>query len=128
MTGDIDERGFLPPWTRFTAGWPFSSFGASEKSVSWLLRTKPPTVRFEPNTDSTVVVMDTTFPAASTTTKWLVPADSWVASFPCGGTTMMFPGGGAGPAFSPMSWARRRKYAGSSSRSDGTAVNCGSST
>ena len=98
--GDIDERGFFPPCALFTAARPFSSVGASEKSVSWLLRTKPPTVRFEPNTDSTVVVIDTTLPDASTTTKWLVPADSWVASLPCGGTTMIFPGGGAGPAFS----------------------------
>ena len=58
--------------------------------MSWLLSTKPPTVRPEPNTDSTVVVIDTTLPSASTTTKWLVPADSVVASRPRG--TEILPG------------------------------------
>src|SRR5258708_40178009 len=112
MMGDIDERGFFPPCTLFTAACPFSSVGASEKSVSWLLRTKPPTVRFEPNTDSTVVVIDTTLPDASTTTKWLGPAGSWGASFPFGGTTNIFSRGGAGPGLSPHKCPPRRQEAG----------------
>src|SRR5882724_11955410 len=61
MTGAIDERGRFPPCTAFAMG-PCSSVGRKEKSVSWLFSTKPPTVRPEPNTDSTVVVMETTFP------------------------------------------------------------------
>ena len=103
MTGAIDERGRLPPCTALATGWP-ASVGVNEKSVSWLLSTKPPTVRPEPNIDSTVVVMETTSPSASTTTKWLVPADSAVASWPRG--TAMSPGGGAAPACSPISCAR----------------------
>ena len=95
MTGAIEERGRLPPCTAFATSWP-PSVGTKEKSVSWLLRTNPPTVRPEPKIDSTVVVMDTTSPSASTTTKWLVPADSVVASRPRG--TGMSPGAGAGPA------------------------------
>jgi hypothetical protein len=43
--------------------------GRNEKSVSWLFRKKPPTARPEPNNDSTEVVIDTTSPSASTTTK-----------------------------------------------------------
>src|ERR1700680_4892766 len=72
MTGAIEERGRLPPCTAFATGWP-PSVGRNEKSVSWLFSTKPAAVRPEPKIDSTVVVMDTTSPSASTTTKWLGP-------------------------------------------------------
>ena len=78
--------------------------GAKAKSVNWLFSTKPPTVRPEPNTDSTVVVIDTTLPSASTTTKWLVPADSLVVSRPRG--SAISPGCGGGPARTPISCAR----------------------
>src|SRR5438105_2948362 len=47
-----------------------------------------------------VVVMDTTLPCASTITKWLVPADSAVASRPRGAARS--PGSGAAPARNPL--------------------------
>ncbi len=68
MTGAMDERGRLPGATAFATGRP-SSTGRNEKSVSWLFRKNPPTARPEPNSDSTVVVIETTSPPASTTTK-----------------------------------------------------------
>jgi len=77
----MDERGRLPGATALATGRP-SSTARDEKSVSWLLRKNPPTARPEPNSDSTDVVIDATSPAASTTTKWLVPATSTVASAP----------------------------------------------
>src|SRR5215217_6174109 len=80
--GDIDERGRLPAATALAAGAPSSRVGVNEKSVSWLLRKKPAAIRPEPNTLSTVVVMLTASPSASTTTKWDVPAGSVVASGP----------------------------------------------
>ena len=45
-------------------------------------RKKPAAIRPEPNTLSTVVVMLTALPSASTTTKCEVPAGSLVASAP----------------------------------------------
>ena len=69
ITGVIDERGRLPGATAFATGRPEASTGRNEKSVSWLLRKKPPTARPEPNSDSTDVVIETTSPSASTTTK-----------------------------------------------------------
>jgi hypothetical protein len=51
----------LPAATALAAGWP-SSLGVKEKSVSWLLRKKPSTIRPLPKMLSTVVVMLTAFP------------------------------------------------------------------
>ncbi len=42
ITGDIDERGRLPPATALAIGLPASSKARNEKSVSWLLRKNPP--------------------------------------------------------------------------------------
>ena len=72
----------MPGATALAAGAPSRCRGSNEKSVSWLLRKKPAAIRPEPNTLSTVVVMLTAFPAASTMTKWEVPAGSIVASGP----------------------------------------------
>ena len=80
ITGDIEERGRLPGAAALAAGAPSFSVGEKLKSVSWLLRKKPPTMRPEPKTLSTVVVIETTLPAASTMTKCEVPAASSVAS------------------------------------------------
>ena len=105
ITGAIDERGRLPPATAFATGAP-SATGRNEKSVSWLFSMKPPTARPEPNSDSTVVVIETMLPSRSTTTKWEVPAASIVASAPrwigagC-------PAAGAGPGAAPINAARR---------------------
>ncbi len=107
MIGAMDERGRLRPCTALASGPPLSSAGRNEKSVSWLLRTNPPTVRPDPNTDSTVVVIDTTLPAASMMTKWLVPSDSTVASLPRAPGSR--PGAGGGPACSPINPARARR-------------------
>src|SRR6185503_911473 len=89
IAGVIEERGLLPGATALAAGRPCASRGRKLKSVIWLLRKKPSTIRPEPNRDSTVVVIDTTLPAASRTTKWEVPVGSSVASraavrAPCG--------------------------------------------
>jgi hypothetical protein len=69
IIGTIEERGRLPGATAFATGRPMSSTGANEKSVIWLLRKKPSTIRPLPKMDSTVVVIDTTLPAASRTMK-----------------------------------------------------------
>ncbi|MNL71401.1 hypothetical protein D3C87_1965460 [compost metagenome] len=71
-----------------------------------MLRKKPPTIRPEPNTLSTVVVIDTTLPIGSTMTMWVVPAGSWVLSGPTTGAPLGRPKLGAGPAVSPISLAR----------------------
>ena len=57
---------------------------------------KPPTARPEPNSDSTVVVIETMLPSRSTTTKWEVPLASIVASAPRWIGAGM-PAAGAGP-------------------------------
>ena len=57
MVGDMDERGRLPGWTALGSRRPSSSRAVKEKSVSWLLRKNPPTIRPDPNGLSTVVVM-----------------------------------------------------------------------
>ncbi len=100
------ERGRLPASTRLAAGRPSLSLGAKEKSVSWLFSTKPSTIRPEPNTLSTEVVMETTFPWRSTTTKCEVPPASRVASAPATDAPGGSPGAGAGPAVSSISLAR----------------------
>ena len=56
--------------------------GRKEKSVIWLLRKKPSTIRPLPKMDSTVVVIDTTLPAASRTMKCEVPVGSSVGPRP----------------------------------------------
>jgi hypothetical protein len=66
----------LPGATALAIGCPAASIGANEKSVIWLLRKKPSTIRPLPKMDSTVVVIETTLPAASRTTKCEVPATS----------------------------------------------------
>src|SRR5205085_11199756 len=65
IIGVIDERGRLPGATALAAGRPSASRGEKEKSVIWLLRKKPSTIRPDPKMLSTVVVIDTTLPAAS---------------------------------------------------------------
>src|SRR5688572_17941239 len=124
MTGAIEERGRLPPATAFATGAP-STTGRYEKSVSWLSSTNPPTARPEPNSDSTVVVIETMFPSPSITTKWDVPLASIVASAPrwIGAGT---PAAGAGPGAAPINAARRAKYPASSNPSTGTGTNAGS--
>ena len=95
----------MPAATALATGAPLASVGAKEKSVSWLLRKKPAAIRPEPKMDSTVVVMLTALPRASTTTKCEVPAGSWVAS----GPVKMPPGGepaGTGPRLDRASSAR----------------------
>jgi hypothetical protein len=72
----------LAPATALAAGRPSASVGEKLKSVIWLLRKKPSTIRPEPKMLSTVVVMLTTLPALSPTMKWLVPAGSSVRSAP----------------------------------------------
>src|SRR3546814_9643030 len=74
IAGVIDERGRLPPAIAFAAGTgPLAGF--QEKSVSWLLRKKPSTMRPDPKYDSIVVVIDTALPRASTMTMWLVRSE-----------------------------------------------------
>ncbi len=90
MVGDMDERGRLPASTRLAAWRPWASTGARAKSVSSLLSIMPPAIRPDPKGASTVAVMETTSPAASTITKWVVPGASAVVSRP----TLS----GAGPA------------------------------
>ncbi len=70
MVGAMLLRGRLrgPAW--------FAPPGAKSKSVSSLLRMKPPAMMRLPNGASTLVVMDATLPCASTMTKWLVPGTS----------------------------------------------------
>ncbi len=55
---------------------------------------------------STEVVMETTFPQRSATTKCDVPPASRVPSLPSAGAPGGSPGSGAGPAVSPISLAR----------------------
>ena len=80
--GDIDERGFFSGAGALAIGWPWASTARNEKSVSWLFRKKPAAMRCEPKGASTVVVMETTSPRPSTTTKWLVPYSGPVPSAP----------------------------------------------
>ena len=75
IVGAIELRGRLPPSTRFATRYP-SFTGTMSKSVSWLLRIAPSTVRPEPNGPSTVVVTSTTLPAPSVTARSVVPATS----------------------------------------------------
>ena len=77
--GDIDDRGRLPPSTRFATGTPFS-FGTNEKSVSSLLSRKPRTMICEPNTFSIVVVIAIALPKPSTTEMCEVDASSRLRS------------------------------------------------
>ena len=106
IVGDIALRGRLRGATALAAGVPSDCFGAKEKSVSWLLRKKPPTMRPSPKMLSTVVVMETTLPHWSTTTKWVVPPGSRVWSGPKFGAPFGLPGRGGGPATGPISLAR----------------------
>src|SRR4029078_11430317 len=73
IDGTIDERGRLPGATALATARPSASTGAKEKSVSWLLRKKPSTIRPVPKMLSTVVVIDTTLPSPSRTMKCEVP-------------------------------------------------------
>src|SRR5438045_3361848 len=85
IVGVIEDRGRLPGATALAAGVPSLLSGENEKSVSWLLRKNPSTIRPSPNTLSTVVVIATTSPQRSTTTKEDVPPGSLDASTPgCG--------------------------------------------
>src|SRR3954471_10789428 len=98
MVGTIDERGRLPGATALATGRPCASTGEKEKSVSWLLRKKPSTMRPVPKIDSTVVVIETTFPAASRIMKCEVPVGSGVWSVPAGAASRGTPAAGGGPA------------------------------
>src|SRR3546814_5195406 len=90
IAGVIDERGRLPPAIAFAAGTgPLAGF--QEKSVSWLLRKKPSTMRPDPKYDSIVVVIDTALPRASTMTMWLVPPGSSVGSSAVAGAPFGWP-------------------------------------
>ena len=60
--GAMVLRGRLPGATRLATGVPELSAGWAEKSVSWLVSRKPPTMWKEPMLDSTVEVMDSTLP------------------------------------------------------------------
>jgi hypothetical protein len=91
MAGAIDERGRLPGATALAAAVPSVCWGEKEKSVSWLLRKKPSTIRPLPNRLSTVVVIETTLPARSTITMWVVPPGSLVASAPTLGASLGTP-------------------------------------
>jgi hypothetical protein len=127
--GDIEERGFLPGATALAMASPRSSTGRKLKSVSWLLRKKPATKRWDPNSDSTVVVIETTLPMRSTTTKWLVPGTSAVASRPRAGA----PGGSPASTTAiardgDTSAARERRYSLSVSPASGTATKRSSAT
>ena len=125
--GDIDERGRLPAATALATGAPSGRVGANEKSVSSLLRKKPAAIRPEPNTLSTVVVMLTALPSASTMTKCEVPAGSFVASGPAS-----IPPGGVPASAAPVKpgarAARAPVYPGSSSPCTGTRTKPGSPT
>ncbi len=77
-------------------------------------------MRPEPNTFSTEVVIDTTLPHRSTTTKCEVPPGSRVASAPRGLAPAGTPGAGLGPKVSPISMALWAAKAGSSRPSSGT--------
>ena len=59
--GAIDERGRLPPSTRFATGAPSTS-GSRAKSVSSLLSRKPPLITREPKLVTIVVVAETMSP------------------------------------------------------------------
>ena len=61
MVGAIDERGRLPPSTRFATGLPSSS-GAKAKSVSSLLSRKPSVITRLPKPVSMVVVAESMSP------------------------------------------------------------------
>ena len=106
IDGTIDERGRLPGATALAAGRPCASVGEKEKSVSWLLRKKPSTIRPVPKIDSTVVVIETTFPAESLTMKCEVPVGSSVLSLAISGASSGRPASGGGPAVGPISRAR----------------------
>ena len=77
MVGDIALIGRLPGAGALATGFP-SRAGSKEKSVSSLLRKNPFAIISEPNTYSTVVVIDTTSPELSTTERWLVPGSCGV--------------------------------------------------
>src|ERR1700751_48501 len=105
IEGTIDDRGRLPGATAFATGRPWSSVGLNEKSVSWLLRKKPSTIRPVPKMVSTVVVIETTLPFASRTMRWVVPVGSIVASAPAGRAPGGTPAAGGGPAVVPITFA-----------------------
>ena len=77
IVGDIALIGRLPGAGALATGLP-SRTGSNEKSVSSLLRKKPFAITSEPNTNSTVMVIDTTSPRSSTTDRWLVPGSCGV--------------------------------------------------
>src|SRR5690349_14962662 len=106
MAGAIDERGRLPGPTALAAAVPSPLVGENEKSVSWLFRKKPWTIRPEPKVLSTVVVIETTLPHLSTMTRWVVPATSWVLSLANAGAPLGWPGVTVAAAIGPISLAR----------------------
>src|SRR3954471_11122381 len=107
MVGTIDERGRLPGATALATGRPWASTGEKEKSVSWLLRKKPSTMRPVPKIDSTVVVIETTLPSRSRMMKCEVPVGSSVLSLAATGAPAGTPAVGGGPAVGLIKRARR---------------------
>src|SRR3954464_12646101 len=105
MVGTIDERGRLPAATALATGRPCASVGEKEKSVSWLLRKKPSTIRPGPKMLSTVVVIDTTLPSAPPAMGCEVPVGASVLSAAINGASSGRPGSGAGPAVVPIARA-----------------------
>ncbi len=87
MVGVIEERGRLPGSTRLAIGTP-SCWLAKEKSVSSLFSRKPPAISREPKPFSMVEVMESTLPAASTMTRWVVEGSSSATSSARGGAAM----------------------------------------
>ena len=76
------SAGACPARRRWRPGGPGRRSARNEKSVSWLLRKKPSTIRPVPKMLSTVVVIETTLPSASRTMKCEVPVGSSVRSAP----------------------------------------------
>src|SRR5258706_1161741 len=89
MVGDMAESGRLPGAGALATGFA-SSTGSSEKSVRVLLRKNPFTITSAPNTDSTDVVMEITWPVLSTMVMWLVPCNT---AERCGAYSARFCGG-----------------------------------
>src|SRR3990167_11240640 len=106
MAGAMEERGRLPGPTALAAGAPSRSCGENENSVSWFLRKNPPTIRPDPNTLSTVVVIETTLPQRSTMVRWVVPETYLVASGARTHAPFGLPGATAAAGRGPISLAR----------------------
>src|SRR5258706_3177921 len=104
MVGDMAESGRLPGAGALATGFA-SSTGSSEKSVRVLLRKNPFTITSAPNTDSTEVVMEITWPVLSTMVMWLVPCNT---AERCGAYSARFCGGAPPRAGALFLWGLSR--------------------